>query len=124
MKSKELQILGLMERRLDEICIKMLGDLPSIEPLFPGMPRHAIPTCTLNGKDRSLVKKEWDKYLKKMSAKRRMVKLSDLERHCICESEILGFVTIRDPLAHRPALLDIPYEIALKMITLDYAPEI
>ena len=124
MKSKELQILGFMERRLDEICIKMLGELPLIKPLFPGMPRRTLPTCTITGKDRSLVKKEWDKYLKRLKAKRRMVKLADLERHYLCESDILGFITIRDPLTYRPAFLDIPYEIALKMIVLGYAPEI
>lgn len=131
MKSKELQILGLMERRLDEICIKMLGEPPSIAPLFPGMPRHTIPTSSLSGKERSIVKKEWDKYLKKMSTKRRMVRLSDLERHYLCEGKphpdrfgIPEFTTIQDPFAHRPAVLDIPHEIALKMIALDDAPEI
>lgn len=60
-----------------------------------------------------------------------MVKLSDLEKHYLCEGKPYhdrfgtpGFTTIQDPFAHRPAVLDIPYEIALKMITLDYAPEI
>lgn len=131
MKSKGLQILGLLERRLDEICIKMLGDLPSTAPLFPGTPRQTMPTASLSGKDRSIVKKEWDKYLKKISTKRRTVRLSDLERYYLHESNkcpdrlsIPGFTTIQDPFAHRPAVLDIPREIALKMITLDYAPEI
>lgn len=61
--------MGLLERRLDEICIKMLGDLPSTEPLFVGMPRQTLPTCDLYGKDRSIVKKEWDKYLKRSGRK-------------------------------------------------------
>lgn len=130
-RMKELQILILLEKRLDEICIKMLGNLPSMEPLFLGMPRQTIPTCTLSGKDRSLVKKEWDKYLKRLGAKRRMVKLSHLERHYLCEGKpyhdrfgIPGFTTIQDPFASRPAVLDIPCEIALRMIAPDYAPEI
>lgn len=132
MKSKKL-MTKILEKRLDDICLKCLGEFPTMEPLFPGMPKQRIGTSCLSGSKRSAVKKEWDKYLKnKISVKRRMVKLEDFEKFDLCEGRPYpnrldkpGFMTIGDPfMSEHYAVLDIQNEVAIKMLMLGYAPEV
>lgn len=128
-KKTKNQIALILEKRLEDICLEALGELPTTE-LFPGMPmsKTRLPVSSLTGKDRSKVKKKWDKYLSSISTKRRIVKLEELEKHYLCEGkpypkrlDMSGFATVGDPfMVH--AVLDIPKDVALKIAVLGFAP--
>jgi hypothetical protein len=114
------KITKILKKRLEEICLKTLGCLPTCE-IFPGfkMDRDA---SYLTGKDRSLVKKEWDKYLKNLHIKRRVVKLDDVEKYCVVEGQYPDrlnspeFITVGDPFGGCYAVLDIPNDVAIEIV--------
>jgi len=118
-----------LEKRLEDICLEALGELPTGE-LFPEMPnsKFRIPVSSLAGKDRSKVKKKWDKYLSSISTKRRIVRLEDLEEPYPFTKvvfskrlDVSGFATVGDPFTDY-AVLDIPKDVALKIAILGFAP--
>lgn len=128
--SMKKQIVSILKKALEDVCLEALGELPSAE-LFPGMPMSKIRLSvrSVSGKDRAKVKKKWDKYLSTISTKRRMVRLEQFEKFRIIEGklypkrlDIPGFITVGDPFVQNYAVLDIPEDVALKIIVLGFAP--
>ena len=131
MKKTKIQIEQTLEKRLEELCLKTLGYLPTGEPLFPGMPRMEFPVSFLSGKNRKVVKKEWDKYLKNLDIKRRIVKLDESEKYRVFGGKgypkrlnIPECITVGDPFGGCYAVLDIPNNIAMKIVLLGFAPTV